>query len=66
MKALMQVKVPRPRKDNSVRFKSGAGTHSKPLKAARLKVKAALKRGQEVFQKALLRSFEKPPAEHWH
>jgi hypothetical protein len=42
--------VPKPRKDVSVRFRAGAGSHTKREKVLRREVRIALKRGQEVFQ----------------
>lgn len=52
MKSKIVGKVPTPRKDTSVKFRSGSGQHSKTTKAVRREKRVALNKGQEVFQSA--------------
>lgn len=52
MKSMIIGKLPAPRRDTSVKFRSGSGQHRKTTKAARRARCVALRKGQEVFQSA--------------
>ncbi len=52
MKSKLVGKLPSPRKDTSVKFRSGGGQHQKSHKSKRRETRIALNKGQEVFQRA--------------
>lgn len=51
MKTKIIASLPKPRKDTSVRFRSGSGKHLKTNKGERQRARLVLKKGQEVFQR---------------
>ena len=61
MNCLIKIKVPKPRKDRSVRFLPGQGRHKGLKQQTRFAQMRAIKKLQGVSQRCDIRFFEKHP-----